>query len=548
MTTSPSMRKYRRSTDPLLARIKANKSLPRKYGDVTGTLDPYEVYRERARDLAAKSAGLERFAYNVFGPDLMASLAFALDPLSKTKSIGAKISGVNRTRKVTTVWTQPCSIHSTTVSESCTNDPDLSTPNPFDRTPVNCTSSIIFDSTSPSTGQQGYNGLISDTTIRTRPFDSKLGEFELFVPTIHAPSRNSSYSDYIESYFVAGGFLQVANSRKQYSSHGTGPAMTIDPSNINTVLFSERSDATSYFTKYGYGLIRDTLPEHPEFQLLYNVAELKDLPEMFRNTLRLFKDLQSQLFSIKGVGNQYLNLKFGWESTLSALKDLLYTPTRIAKRINYLLARRGVATTFRTRKKFLDGVSSIPPSTFPLHGFTEYNVVSSGTTSSRDIELRCMLNCTLDFPSILVPEVRSDLWTTLLGANPTPTDLYNLIPWTWLIDWFSGIGDYLTLIDRVSRDPSLINYGFLSYVSRGKVTYSYVTRTIDTHQIIYPPQPTWSQNTTNLNPYSAEFAYRYHRRIDAASISGVKAVSKPTTLSADQLAIIGALLTKWFHN
>jgi hypothetical protein len=547
MSPVPSKRKYRRSTDPLLARLKSLPQYSRKYGDKSGTLDPYEVYRVRARELATVAeAGLERFAYDVFGPDLMASLAFAIDPISKFRFTGAKISPTNRTRSFTSIWPQNGGYKRYRSQIQCTNLPDLTTIDPFDRTPVNCVTTSTPTTDSSFGAFPGSFGFVSDTTIRTRPLDSSQGEFELFVPTLLSMPRTISSFSFNESYAMVGGHLQVSTQKDVDTSIGYGPAIYIPSTSYNVIRTTEQADATTYFNKYGYGLLRDTLPEHPQFNLFYNIAELKDIPVMLRNTVRLFKDFQSELSSMKGIGDQYLNYKFGWESTVNAVKDLLYTPTRIAKRINYLLKRRGKPTTYRTKKTFLTEVSSVPSATFYLYA-TE-SLKASGISTSRKVELRLMLNATLDFPNVSIPEVRSDLWTTLLGAYPTPTDLFNLVPWTWLIDWFSGAGDYLTLIDRISRDPSLVNFGFISYVSSGRINYTYETQTTSTHAIIYPPQPLFSESIINRFNHTSVVAYRYHRRKDVTSIGGVKAVSKPTTLSADQLAIVGALLTKWHHN
>jgi hypothetical protein len=40
-------------------------------------------------------------------------------------------------------------------------------------------------------------------------------------------------------------------------------------------------------------------------------------------------------------------------------------------------------------------------------------------------------------------------WTTkataaLFGVNPTPSVLWEVIPWSWLIDWFTNLGDVIS--------------------------------------------------------------------------------------------------------
>jgi hypothetical protein len=84
------------------------------YSDVTKRLDPEKVFQARARSLlAASSPGIERFAYNLLGPNLLGSLAFALDPYARFEVGTAIITPVNRTRRFQCVWPATRSIITT---------------------------------------------------------------------------------------------------------------------------------------------------------------------------------------------------------------------------------------------------------------------------------------------------------------------------------------------------------------------------------------------------------------------------------------------------
>jgi len=136
----------------------------------------------------------------------------------------------------------------------------------------------------------------------------------------------------------------------------------------------------------------------------------------------------------------------------------------------------------------------------------------------------------------------------MFGVNPSIEDIYNLIPWTWLVDWYSDLGNYISLMDEINLDQSLFNYGFLTYVSKGKLTSLLQTKVTNTHAVTFPPGPTNTSTRIEDLRYTALATWKYQKRIDISGLSGVKTISKPSSLGASQLAILGALLTKFTHS
>jgi hypothetical protein len=49
----------------------------------------------------------------------------------------------------------------------------------------------------------------------------------------------------------------------------------------------------------------------------------------------------------------------------------------------------------------------------------------------------------------------------LLGIRITPEVLWDLEPWSWLVDWFSNVGDVFTNITRFSHDGLVMKYGYV---------------------------------------------------------------------------------------
>jgi len=65
-----------------------------------------------------------------------------------------------------------------------------------------------------------------------------------------------------------------------------------------------------------------------------------------------------------------------------------------------------------------------------------------------------------------IPDTGSSLWNAraraaLFGALPTPELLWEVLPWSWLIDWFSNVGDVVSNISPNAVDNLVMRYGFI---------------------------------------------------------------------------------------
>jgi len=523
------------------------------YSDLTGTLDPHKVYETRAKQLATMSKnGLERFAYLVFGPSLIGSLAFALNPYSNYEFPTMHITPANRVRKIPSIGPAVGrSSQTNTLQEICANSPDGDPNFPIGhRGPITCTHNNSYGLVNQGTKQPNYTGFVADTTVRTRPINSKGGEFELFHPTIEIGGRNTFHTldqrIVVSPNYPDPAYIQWWEQHTRYNSNLYGSWAWIPASSIEALRTNEVSLRTSTISKHGYSLLADSLPTSRVYTLTRNLAELKDLPMLYRNTVLLYKADPSILTS-KGLGNQYLNMKFGWEPLVKDILDLLAIPETITKEVNRLIDRNGMPSVFRAKRKGRDAL--VPTPSWTSETLQNETFVSAGTTAVRNWELRSALTYTLKFPNVDVPILRDDLTTHKFGLNPNPSDVYELVPWSWLADWFSGLGDYVDLMNELAKDQSLFNYGYLTYVSEGKVTGQCVwsrnnTRTVQT---IDPASNSSSPSTTKFNN-SFNLRYKYQKRSDVSTLSGAKVLSRPTTLAGGQLAILGALLAKFAHS
>jgi hypothetical protein len=288
------------------------------------------------------------------------------------------------------------------------------------------------------------------------------------------------------------------------------------------------------------------------------LVELRDLPRSITqlratlanasrtfDALKTSKDLSKILSysktSLKDIPKEYVGYHFGWRQLYKAVHDLLTEPAKIAGRVNYLQKRSGLPTTHKLRRKFSSQPTVSPPAFFYDSLAPEEYSASQVDASKRETELRMVINLTFDFPKIEIPKFQNKLYLQKLGVYPSFTDLYNLTPWTWLLDWFTGLGNYVSAIDIINTDPSLINWGFITCVSKGETSS---IRSSKSDRFYSDRSNGVLTEYTNVvsNVHTSKLFYTYQLRKAIGATYGVKTLAEPTSLTLYQQSILGAIL------
>lgn len=159
--------------------------------------------------------------------------------------------------------------------------------------------------------------------------------------------------------------------------------------------------------------------------------------------------------------------------------------------------------------------------------------------------MHCSLQAKFDFPPSMEIAFREDYFARKLGIIPSPSDLYKLVPWSWLFDWYSGLGNYLQLIEEVVSDPSLVNFAFVSCTMNTKIDVIVDAVNLASEQWNSRNGSTVS-HTYNRYPvtYSAVCECKSYVRQDASSIASLRSASTGSNLTSFQQSIIGALLAQ----
>lgn len=201
-------------------------------------------------------------------------------------------------------------------------------------------------------------------------------------------------------------------------------------------------------------------PTKPDFSALVSIYELREVVPMLKQ--RFLKD------GLHSIGNYYLALKFGWEPLLRDCVNLVTTQINAQKRIAQLLRDNGKPVRRRIMLQNLvsDPVESSGSSYSALQPVLVTQFYRSqpkyrGRDYTRDVVWGSARY------KYWLPDGPKDInWTIamrarLLGLKPTPADVWNAMPWTWLMDWFANVGDVLDNLDAGVANRLAADYFYM---------------------------------------------------------------------------------------
>jgi len=296
-------------------------------------------------------------------------------------------------------------------------------------------------------------------------------------------------------------------------------------------------------------------PQLEKAGLMVALREAKDIPRMLETTASNFNlswigmggSKTSQLMHPKSVADNFLNHHFGWVPFIKDLRqfhDVFQNSEKYISQIsrdnNSWIKRTRVMqhteTSVLHSKGGITGACSPWIGAFPWNMCRSQNVPGLGNVMAQwnihEENLTHVWGTGLfkyyrpefDLSNPDYSSQWNDLQRRLLiyGARISPSNVWKSTPWTWLIDWFSNVGDHIDLLNDIAIDGVVSKY---MYVMRHAVR-RFVLRT----QIFY-----W-QSHINLE-WSRIVDTKQRQR--AWTPYGFNLFGKD--LSAKQWAILGAL-------
>lgn len=504
------------------------------------------VYYNRRAVRAAKRAKMDRLLSELFGQENVRSIRIAFDPFSDFTLNGSPVIKPNRTRKSTS-GQRPRESKSETRTTFTRADVFFTAgsgwdvvyyPSEVTNNPSNWTSKPV---------QVALDSFTHDTTVQSRPFGAKLGEFIKKRHKIYSTNRSNVWTyvnQFVAITHTPTGKFRWSHTVRDRLSYWRGPSGRITKTVVDNYYAAEQAYANFMLAKHGFRLASEARPNRRSFSVIREIGELKDLPQTIRSTVQGISDLVGR----RGIDipSSYLNKEFGWGPVFNSVFDLVKLPDIITKRVNYLLQRNGRETTFRSSFRGIDGLDS--PAGFSYDLMTGESRADVTTSAVREYELRCVCNYGIRFPMLELPQLKRELLARLWGARFRPSDVYDLIPWSWLTDWFFGLGDYIDLIGAIYEDESIVNWGLITYSS--KVRVSTILR-YELDQVKTVSFPSWEtrEDIAIKRNHTSILEVDYQERRDLSSSEAVKSTwYLENDFSAYQSSILFALLGRERRN
>lgn len=246
-----------------------------------------------------------------------------------------------------------------------------------------------------------------------------------------------------------------------------------------------RSENTSDLDKDGAVAVGIVAPTNPAAELSLLLAEAKREGMPALPALRLLKK-RAEFF--KSLGSEFLNVEFGWIPFLKDVHDLadsirgfrdMYEAHRLGegKPIHKDFSWDDVE--HETQKEFPQGGA---PSII-MAGNTEFplgnNILSSPMDLTQSIKVKTRKWFTGTFTYKLPGDdtlkkflgYGSDA-DKLFGTSLTPDVLWELTPWSWLVDWFSNTGMIINNFTQFELNGLVMPYAYMMEEKTIEITHT----------------------------------------------------------------------------
>jgi hypothetical protein len=200
---------------------------------------------------------------------------------------------------------------------------------------------------------------------------------------------------------------------------------------------SEGSSMTDLFAR--------TNPSRPDYVPLTLLQDLIDIPKQLKDVGRLIRSPR-RILSPKEQGSQYLGYQFGWRPLVEDVKNLLDLQSHIHQRVgelNRLKSDSGLkrtlhlgrwASEYERRNLFVESGSGF--FSFAVNHYVHTDVERWGTIRWK--------------PSSIPGHNPKDADTIAqakrivsgLSLEALQKGAWDLLPWSWIVDWFGNIGNY----------------------------------------------------------------------------------------------------------
>lgn len=217
------------------------------------------------------------------------------------------------------------------------------------------------------------------------------------------------------------------------------------PSSFEPIL----SDNSESLRNEGAAAWNKFKPKLAKVNLGQTIAEITDIPKLFKRGCRYYKDL----------GDKYLQYQFGWKPFIKDLTDSL----KVYKNVDQHLAKMQ-----KHNDKWLkrgDTISRTTSYAVKTAYVTPINYLTVDSVSGeRETYERTWFDGRFRY---YIPGLTNGSWgklrlaRKLFGVELTPSLAYEIIPWSWLADWFGNVGDVVSNYTSITDENMCAKYAYI---------------------------------------------------------------------------------------
>jgi len=223
----------------------------------------------------------------------------------------------------------------------------------------------------------------------------------------------------------------------------------------------------------GTACVRQTIPTTQQAVLAQFLLELReDMPHLYGSSL-----LKGGVNG-RAVGDEYLNQEFGIAPLVSDVKKIGRSILHFNKLVKDFQKKSGANvhrrhTLYRvseqpyesqrgTGRPYLSRPNNteLYPQLFSFGGYVDISYLKT-TTCSFSGAYTYYLDQGHNYLERLA--YWGELADYLLGTSINPSTVWELTPWSWLADWFSNTGTFISNVNALHQDALVMKYGYVMH-------------------------------------------------------------------------------------
>lgn len=261
----------------------------------------------------------------------------------------------------------------------------------------------------------------------------------------------------VHSGEVSGKGILAGTSREVVCDKFLIPRYGYNPNSIRTLMANIGPNVTDSDLQYEYTrFVNQTSPARAESNVPVALLELREVPSLIRSAKDLINVRKWRTSKLNQLSDAWLSWSFGISPMLSDLDTILTLPQLINRRFEELrrLRDRGYKKSTRGLLQYTRE-PSVSENTFSQSW--PFRIDTKETTSIAHSAWGHVIWTCETLKHLSDNQLVALARAKLVDGDISINDLWELVPWSWLADYFASVGDYLGYIGNTI--PGLVDRG-----------------------------------------------------------------------------------------